>query len=195
MGAPQHIIDTTAKTDGPDFNKLFLEARPRLLAVARRIVRNEDDAEDVVQTAFENGLKFAHQFEGKAQATTWMHRIVTNAALMHLRSRRRKGADSLDALPPELADAAVARQREDSMPAVDPEQALRNRRLRGRLFSAITALPEVDQKIIALRLGEGYSVAEVGAEVGMTSAATKTRLHRARKKLTGVLEAAQLAAA
>src|SRR5262245_10597446 len=62
----------------------------RMLAVARRLVRNDDDAQDVVQSAYLNAFRSVRQFEGHCLISTWLHRIVVNTALMKLRSRRRK---------------------------------------------------------------------------------------------------------
>src|SRR5690349_12993599 len=72
----------------------------RLLAVARRLVRNEDDARDVVQTAYLSAFRSLDRFEEGCQLSTWLHRIVVNAALMKLRSKRRKPEESIDALLP-----------------------------------------------------------------------------------------------
>src|SRR5262249_50438323 len=62
----------------------------RLFAVARRFTHNDEDARDVVQSAYLNAFRGLNQFEGSCQLSTWLHRIVVNAALMQLRSRRRK---------------------------------------------------------------------------------------------------------
>ena len=62
----------------------------RLLAVARRFVRNEEDARDVVQSAYLSAFRALETFEGACQLSTWLHRIVVNTALMRLRSQRRE---------------------------------------------------------------------------------------------------------
>ena len=179
----------------PDFERMFLLARPRLLAVARRLVRNEDDAEDVVQEAFLNGLRHRHRFEARAQATSWMYRIVTNTALMTLRTLRRKQAESLDALPDGVAEAEVHRHRSGAAQASeDPERALERARLCEVLVSALSTLPPLDQRIVELRLREGYSTREAAARVGLSSMAAKTRLHRARTRLSAALGALERAA-
>src|SRR5919107_3818674 len=76
----------------------------RLLAVARRIVGTEEDARDVVQDAFLNAFKNLDRFEGKAKLSTWLHRIAVNAALMRLRTRKRKPEQPLDGLLPGFQD-------------------------------------------------------------------------------------------
>ena len=72
----------------------------RLLAVARRFVRNDEDAQDIVQSAYLNAFRAVSQFEGNCLLATWLHRIVVNTALMKLRSRRRKPEESIEDLLP-----------------------------------------------------------------------------------------------
>src|SRR5574341_2303508 len=76
----------------------------RLLAVARRFTRNEDDARDVVQSAYLSAFQGLKTFEGGCQFSTWLHRIVINAALMRLRSQRRKPEESIEDLLPTFQD-------------------------------------------------------------------------------------------
>jgi len=175
------------KDDGrPDFALLFSEARPQLLAIARRVVRNEADAEDVLQQAFLNAIKHSDRFEGRAQATSWMHRIVYNTGLMHLRSRRRKGAESLDALPPEVSESIIKRGSHASAPDT-PDVFLERGALSSVLKLAMGSLNEVDQKIVHMRLYEERSTSDVAKALKLSVAATKTRLHRARHALQRVL--------
>src|SRR5213596_814900 len=72
----------------------------RLLAVARRFTRNDEDAKDVLQSAYLSAFLALNDFEGACQLSTWLHRIVVNTALMKLRSRRRKPEESIEELLP-----------------------------------------------------------------------------------------------
>src|ERR1700758_1768123 len=72
----------------------------RLLSVARRFVRNEDEARDIVQSAYLSAFRALDGFEGTCQLSTWLHRIVVNTALMRLRSQRRKPEESIETLLP-----------------------------------------------------------------------------------------------
>ena len=76
----------------------------RLLAVTRRIVGTEEDARDVVQDAFMNAFKSLDKFEGNAKLSTWLHRIAVNAALMKLRTRKRKPEQSIETMLPAFLD-------------------------------------------------------------------------------------------
>jgi RNA polymerase sigma-70 factor (ECF subfamily) len=171
----------------PDFEVLFEKARPQLLALARRIMRNEADAEDVVQQAFIQGLRNGHRFEARAQATSWMYRITYNAALMALRTKRRKGASSLDGLPQEVAEVHVSNSRDEEAFKLDPDHNAERAEMRAAIAEAMAQLAPIDQKIVGLRINEGCSTQEVAKEMGLSAAATKTRLHRARKALREVL--------
>jgi RNA polymerase sigma-70 factor (ECF subfamily) len=173
--------DWIADDGAPDIDKLFRQARPRLLAVARRVVRTDADAEDVLQQAFVNAVRYRGAFEGRAQVTSWMYRIVYNTALMHLRTRRRKGAESLDALPPELGDVVVARA--STRETLDMDAHADRGRLAGILEGAMSKLSELDRRIVLMRFHEERSTREVAEALGISSAATKTRLHRARRVL------------
>ena len=76
----------------------------RLLSVARRITQNDEDARDVVQSAYLSAFRALSGFEGHCQLSTWLHRIVVNTALMRLRSRKRKPEESIEALLPAFQD-------------------------------------------------------------------------------------------
>lgn len=169
-----------------DMDALYRQCRGQMMSVARRIVHNEADAEDVVQQAFLNGLAHVHAFEGRAQISSWMYRITTNTALMHLRSRRRKGADSLDALPEPIAEARIT-SAATSAPARPDERVALNE-IGSFIRDAATVLPSLDRDIIEMRLADGYSTEEVAKETGLTTGAIKSRLHRARRVLQDQLD-------
>ncbi len=76
----------------------------RMLAVARRFLRSEEDARDAVQDAFLSAFRSIDAFEGNSRISTWLHRIVVNASLMKLRTRRRKPEQSIEELLPSHLD-------------------------------------------------------------------------------------------
>jgi RNA polymerase sigma-70 factor (ECF subfamily) len=76
----------------------------RMLSVARRFLRDEEAARDAVQDAFLSAFRGIHTFDGEAQLATWLHRIVVNAALMKLRTRRRKPEESIEPMLPAFAE-------------------------------------------------------------------------------------------
>jgi len=113
----------------------------RLFAVARRICSNEDDARDVLQSAYLSAFRALANFEGSCQLSTWLHRIVVNAALMRLRVRRRKPEDSIEALLPAFLEDGhhVEEFAEWSMPA---DRLLEREDLRATVRDCIARLPD-----------------------------------------------------
>ena len=164
----------------PDaFARLFEQNREKLLAVAYRLTSSTTEANDAVQDAFVSILAHHRQFQGTAQPSTWAYRVTINAALMRMRSKRRKGADSLDALPTEVAERCVNDARGDDGNAPDPDRRDR----RAAVDAALATLPEIDRRIVLMRLRDDLSTEEVSAKTGLSPSAVKTRLHRARARL------------
>jgi len=158
----------------------------RMLAVAIGILRNEDDARDAVQTAYLSAFRSLPSFEGQCRLSTWLHRIVVNAALMKLRSRRRRPEEAIEALLPTfLEDGHHAQQfSRNDLPA---DHLLEREETRAAVRACIAQLPEHHRTILVMRDIEDVSTAEVAAMLGITSNAVKIRLHRARQALGTLL--------
>src|SRR6266498_1664976 len=158
----------------------------RLLAVARRFTRNEEDAQDIVQSAYLSAFRALEDFEGNCQLSTWLHRIVVNTALMKLRSRRRKPEESIETLLPAFQeDGHHVEQFSDwSAPA---DQLIEQMETRATVRACIEQLPEGYRVVLMLRDIEELSTQEVAGMLGMTPTAVKVRLHRARQALSTLL--------
>ena len=158
----------------------------RLLAVARRIVGTEEDARDVVQDAFMNAFRSLDRFEGNAKLSTWLHRIVVNAALMKLRTRKRKPEQSIETLLPAFLDDGHHEERFQSWD--EPVDKLMERAENRELVrKQIDALPEGYRTVLVLRDIEGLDTEETAKVLGLSVNATKIRLHRARQALRTML--------
>lgn len=158
----------------------------RLLAVARRIVGSEEDARDVVQDGFMNAFKSLDRFEGNAKLSTWLHRIVVNAALMKLRTRKRKPEQSIETMLPSFLDDGHHEERFQSWD--EPVDKLMERAENRRLVrEQIDALPEGYRTVLVLRDIEGLDTEETANVLGLSVNATKIRLHRARQALRTLL--------
>ena len=158
----------------------------RLLAVARRIVDSEEDARDVVQDAFLNAFKSLDRFEGHAKLSTWLHRIVVNAALMKLRTRKRKPEQSIETLLPAYLDDGHHEERFKSWD--EPVDKLMERAENREIVrKQIDALPESYRTVLVLRDIEGLDTEETANVLGLSVNATKIRLHRARQALRSLL--------
>ncbi|MCB0221495.1 MAG: sigma-70 family RNA polymerase sigma factor [Chrysiogenetes bacterium] len=151
-----------------------------------RIVRNEADAEEVLQTTFLQVFRRIELYDGNAALGTWLYRVATNSALMWLRSQKRhtKGADydALEMLNNE--DAALAPL--GVVPQADQTQEAREQL--DRVERALERLPEEHRTVFVLRDVEGLSNVEAAERLGLSIAAIKSRLHRARLALREALE-------
>jgi RNA polymerase sigma-70 factor (ECF subfamily) len=155
----------------------------RAYRVAFGITRNSADAEEVVQDAFLTLYQKADAFEGRAALSTWLYRIVTNAALMKRRGRRHAVEVSLEAqLPTFREDGSRAGEMRVLMAdwSQNPEAHLLSRETQTILQGAIESLPDAHRAVLLLRDVEGLSNDEVAEIVGESVAAVKSRLHRAR---------------
>jgi len=159
---------------------------PRLLSVARRILRNDEDAKDAVQEGLIAALSSLDRFEGGSQLSTWVHRIVVNAALMKLRSKKSRPEESIDDLLPGFeADGHI------SVPASEwaSADALVMRDEVCQLVRAsIDRLPDSYRTVLLLRDIEELSTEETAEVLEITPVAVKVRLHRARQALRTLLD-------
>lgn len=169
------------------FEELVRTQGGRMLSVAKRMLRNEDDARDAVQDAFLSAFRALDRFEGGSRLGTWLHRIVVNAALMKLRTRRRKPEEPLDPLLPRfLEDGHMERPARAWARRAD--EALESEETRRLVLDRIGELPETYRTILLLRDVEGLDTEETAEALGITTGAVKTRLHRARLALRELLD-------
>ena len=164
------------------FETLVRAHTGRLLVVARRITRNDEDARDAVQSAFLSAFVALKDFEGGCQISTWLHRIAVNAALMKLRSKRRKPEESIDALLPAFQDDGHHVEQFSSL-GIAADRLLEQRQTRAMVRGSIDQLPDSYRTVLLLRDIEGLSTSEAAEMLGVTPMAVKVRLHRARQAL------------
>lgn len=158
---------------------------PRMLSVARRLMTQEQDAQDAVQDAFLSAFKSIGNFQGDAKLATWLHRIVVNAALMKLRSKRRKPESAIDDLLPKYDDG---HRRGNGDWRITHDTAVQTSEIREQVLAAIDQLPDMYREILMLRDIEELSTDETAQQLEITEGAVKTRLHRARLALRESLD-------
>ena len=182
----QALVAGLRAGDERAFDTLVRTFGGRLLAVARRFVRNEQDAQDVVQSAYLSAFRSVGQFVGHCLISTWLHRIVVNTALMRLRSRRRKPEESIEALLPAFLEDGhhVEQFSEWGMPA---DALLERQQTRKIVRACIDQLPDNYREVLILRDIEELSTQEAADALRMTPTAVKVRLHRARQALSTLL--------
>ena len=180
------LIAALRAGDERAFEQLVRVFGGRLLTVARRLVRDEEDARDAVQTAYLNAFRALPDFAGDSQLATWLHRIVVNAALMKLRARRRRPEESIEALLPAfLEDGHHVEQFADW--AAPADVLLERQETRATVRECIDQLPDQYRTVLVLRDIEGLSTHDVAELMSMTPSAVKVRLHRARQALSTLL--------
>ena len=157
------------------FEILMRRYNERMYRVARAIVRDDNEAEDVMQEAYVNAYANLRQFAGKARFATWLTRIAINESLARVRRRGKYEPfdDELSNVEPFMA--------EHSSP--DPERQAFTGELRALLEWAIDGLPDGAREVFVLREVEGLSTAEAADALGVSEDVVKTRLSRAKAAL------------
>jgi RNA polymerase sigma-70 factor (ECF subfamily) len=178
------LVNRLQRGDEAAFEELVRGHAGRLLSVARRFLGGSEDAQDAVQETFIRAFKAIQTFEERAQLHTWLHRILVNTALMKLRERRRKPAESIDELLPTFAtdghQTVESREWSDAL--------LERKETAGIVREAIAQLPEHYRIVLVLRDLEERDTAETARILGTTTTVVKVRLHRARQALRTLLD-------
>ncbi len=159
---------------------------PGVYRLALRLVRNEHEAEDVMQETFLNAFKSIGRFDGRSELRTWLYRIAYNAALMHLRRPKREFVPVDEASEPEDG-TPVPRELFDWGRL--PQEELEKAELRAEMDKAIQELPEKLRVVFVMRDMEELTTDETAEALGVKVEVVKTRLHRARLRLRERLSA------
>lgn len=175
-----------AQAGGNDeFAELTQRYRPACLKMARSILRNTADAEDEVQNALWKAFQHIRQFQHDARFSTWLMRIVVNQCLMRLRGARRSRLCSIDAEEPGSHQAAAR-----TLPAstATPEEELGREQVRRTVAAEIRRIPPLLRNVVLLRDVRRLPMPDVAEQLGISVAAAKSRLLRARTELKKRME-------
>lgn len=186
-GAQPDLVVRLRRGDDDAFEELVRRYGGRMLATARRLLKDTAAAEDCLQDALLNAYRAIDRFEGRADLATWLHRITINSALMTLRTQRRLGERSLDDLQPQFDETTCRIERNWQFQETTDEM-IQRRQVRDLVLACINDLPDAYRVVLMLRDIEELSTAEVAEALDMTEGAVKTRLHRARSALKKLLE-------
>lgn len=181
------LLEALKRGEESAYEVMVITHGGRMLAVAKRMLGNEEDARDALQEAFVQAFRGLARFAGQAQLGTWLHRIVVNAALMRMRSRRSRPEESIEELLPRFDEDGHAVQTYEDW-TDSPHRLLENRQVRALVRESIERLPETHRTVLVLRDIEELSTAEVAEILGISENAVKIRLHRARQALREVLD-------
>ncbi len=173
----QNLLDRIRAGDRLACDDCIRRHAPGIFRLALRLMRNEAEAEDVMQETFLNAFKGINRFDGRSELRTWLYRIAYNAAMMRLRRSK-----------PEFVSLDEASEQEDGTPIPKqlhdwtrlPEQELQKAELRAEMEKAIGELPEKLRTVFVMRELEELSTEETAKALSLKTEAVKTRLHRAR---------------
>jgi RNA polymerase sigma-70 factor (ECF subfamily) len=172
----------------PAFEELVRRYHARAYRLAYRVAGADGDAQDAVQDAFLQVFRKLSAFRGEARFSTWLFRIVTNAALMQRRRRGRQLASSLDGCLPRFdADGRHLGTPEALAAPARLEEHIDRRLLAERAMDALDRLADTYRTPFILRDLEEMPTAEVAEVLGLEAAAVRQRVHRARLMLRGFL--------
>src|SRR5918993_98673 len=181
------LVERACKRDGAAVRLIMQRHNRRLYRVARSVLHDDAEAEDVVQETYVRAFTHLDGFRGEAQPSTWLTRIALNEALGRLRRRRTTvGLKDIDA----INDQGEARviyfpsARQDS----DPEAAVARADVRRLLERAVDQLPDSFRMVFVLRDIEEMSIEETAFHLHLRPETVKTRLHRARRLLRQSLD-------
>lgn len=146
--------------------ELYRQHRRRALAIARRILRDADEAEDVVQEVFTRLFSQNVRFDGKAAYTTWLHRILVNSSINSLRAKKRRG-----------------RLESPQGSVVDPEEIAVGNERHEMFLEGLEHLSEQHRLVVTLRDLRGYSYPEIARMLRLPEGTVKSALNRGRTRL------------
>jgi RNA polymerase sigma-70 factor (ECF subfamily) len=177
------IVQRALAGDSETLSSLFEQDTGKLYRTALLLLRNKENAQDALQDGLLNAYVNLRSFEGRSQLSTWLRRVVMNAALMN---RRRLGTCSFQPLDEFTADVAP-RASIGTGPSPDPEELFARSETRSAVLDAINQLPPALRSAFRLRHIRGLSTLEAARAEGVNVNVIKSRLWRARKQLVSLL--------
>jgi len=172
--AEKELLARARAGDQAAFGELCKRSEPRLLRMARHIVRNEEDAQDAVQEALLNAFRNLSAFDERSSFFTWATRIAINSSLMQLRKRRHFFLKFTDYAPDDLAVKD---------PSPGPEALLAEKDEQKLLHEAIRSLPRKLRVVVELKQFQERSIEETASVLSITCPAAKARFFRAKEML------------
>ncbi|TMJ64833.1 MAG: RNA polymerase sigma factor [Alphaproteobacteria bacterium] len=183
--ADAELIQRARSRDETAVRSIMQANNRRLYRIARGILRNDSEAEDVVQETYVRAFTHLENFRGDSSLATWLARIAMNESLGRLR-RQRPGVE-WNSLPPGTLEAQII-QFPHSGASEDPEKSMAQRQIQNVVEHAIDELPDAFRVVFITRVIEGMNVEETAEILQLKPETVKTRLHRARTMLRDNVE-------
>jgi len=181
----RELVQRARIGDSTAFRVIIQRNNRRLFRIARSILKNDGEAEDVVQEVYVRAFEHLSEFRGESALSTWLARIAINEAQGRLRRER------------PTVDLEILDSRGNGMSAVipfpmnpnsDPERLAAQREVRRLMEQAIDDLPDAFRVAFVMRIVEGMSIEETASSLGIREQTVKTRVHRARHLLRQALD-------
>ena len=182
------LLDGARKGEAAALREIMQRNSPKLYRLARAVLRNESDAEDVLQETYLRAFRRIAQFRGDAALSTWLTRIALNEAMGRLR-REKPTVELSKAENVSSVEAGQVIPFPTASSEADPETTMGRKQASVLLERAIDELPEPFRLVFVLRSLQDMNVEETAAQLGIPEPTVKTRLHRARAMLRRSLEA------
>lgn len=177
------LVEKAKNGDKKALSQLVSTYSGRIYNLALRILRNKEDAEDILQETFMTVVEKLHTFDGRSGFFTWIYRIATNASLMKLRKKKLVFKDIGD-------DTDYAENVENRVFVdwtQDPSINIYDQEVKKKIDEAVNKLSEIYRSVFVLRDIEGLSIKETSAILNITEENVKIRLRRARQYLRDIL--------
>jgi RNA polymerase sigma-70 factor (ECF subfamily) len=184
--ADADLVAAALHGDGISIRDLIQKYNRRLYRIARSIVGDDAEAEEVLQEGYLRAFSALGGFRGDSSLATWLTRIVVNEALQRLRYRKSHGFESRT--PHDMPAMADVIPFPTNMSLPDPEMTMAQREICALVERAIDDLPQEFRSVLVARTIEGMSVEETATALGLKAETVKTRLHRARHLLKAALD-------
>jgi RNA polymerase sigma-70 factor (ECF subfamily) len=159
------LLDLFINGEKDALSEIFLRHKSKMKSVAYRITKNDQDAEDVVQNSIISIMKSAHKFRGESAVTTWIYKIVSNAAIDKLRAL--KSVQSFENLNEFIVNESQISQKDFSLD----------------LLNALNSLPINQREVVFLIDFEGFTIKDAAKKLKCAPGTIKSRCHRAHEKL------------
>jgi len=176
----RELVAAAQRGDRDAFKTLFERYHRRAYALAFGVLRNQDDALDIVQDAFIKAHKYLDKFEGNSSFYTWLYRIVMNLAIDHLRKHRR-------VKPVELDETRIEAEGDEGLlPRIlggNPAHALVDKQIRARIDQALDELSHNHRAVLVMRELEGLSYEDMAQAMSCSKGTIMSRLFHARRNM------------
>ena len=182
----RNLVERAKSGDQSAFRAIMEQHNRRLYRVARAVMKDNTEAEDVVQETYLSAFSNLPNFRGDFSLATWLTRIALNEALG--RKRRQRATVTLENVETAQETSAQIVQFSTMNTETDPERSAAQREIRKLLERALDALPEPFRLVFVMRDVEEMSIEETASHLGIRRETVKTRLHRARRLLRQSLE-------